>query len=63
MLPVAWRIAGMENMGDDFSLNQDSGVVEPRCEFPLQLHFRATKAVNVKKTIRLEVSFPLFTGK
>ncbi|XP_076808093.1 hydrocephalus-inducing protein homolog isoform X2 [Clavelina lepadiformis] len=56
MLPVAWRIAGMENMGDDFSLNQDSGIIEPRCEFALQLHFRATKAMNIKKTIRLEVS-------
>ncbi|XP_077975805.1 hydrocephalus-inducing protein homolog isoform X2 [Styela clava] len=56
MLPVAWRVAGMENMGDDFSLSQDSGVIEPRCEFGLQMHFRATKAMNLKKTIRLEVS-------
>ena len=56
MLPVAWRVAGMENMGDDFSLNQDTGIIEPGCEFALNLHFRATKAMNVKKMIRLEVS-------
>uniref|UniRef100_H2YKD6 Uncharacterized protein n=1 Tax=Ciona savignyi TaxID=51511 RepID=H2YKD6_CIOSA len=56
MLAVAWKVAGMENMGDDFSLNQDTGVIEPRCEFALQLHFRATKAMNLKKTIRLEIS-------
>uniref|UniRef100_H2XZ27 Hydin adenylate kinase-like domain-containing protein n=1 Tax=Ciona intestinalis TaxID=7719 RepID=H2XZ27_CIOIN len=56
MLAVAWKVAGMENMGDDFSLNQDVGVIEPRCEFALQLHFRATKAMNLKKTIRLEIS-------
>lgn len=57
MLPVAWHVAGMENMGDDFSLNQDSGIIEPKCEFALQLNFRATKAANIKKAIRLEVSF------
>lgn len=57
MLSVAWRVAGMENMGDDFSLNQDSGVVEPKCEFGLQIHFRATKAMNIKKNIRLEVCY------
>ena len=42
-------------MGDDFSLNQEGGVIEPRCEFALQINFRATKAANVKKAIRLEV--------
>ena len=55
MLPVSWHVAGMENMGDDFSLNQESGIIDPRCEFALQINFRATKAANVKKAIRLEV--------
>ena len=56
MLSVAWHISGMENMGDDFSLNQECGIIEPRCEFALQINFRATKAANIKKAIRLEVN-------
>ncbi|XP_059569698.1 hydrocephalus-inducing protein homolog [Alligator mississippiensis] len=55
-LPVAWRISGLENLGDDFSVPQDQGIIDPHLEFALQLNFRATKALNIKKTIRLEVS-------
>lgn len=47
----------MESLGDDFSVSQDSGVVEPNTEFALQAHFRATKPVITnRKSIRLEVS-------
>uniref|UniRef100_A0A7M4E0K5 HYDIN axonemal central pair apparatus protein n=1 Tax=Crocodylus porosus TaxID=8502 RepID=A0A7M4E0K5_CROPO len=55
-LPVAWRISGLENLGDDFSMPQDQGIIDPHLEFALQLNFRATKPLNIKKTIRLEVS-------
>ena len=55
LLPVAWRLSGMENLGDDFSVTVDHGVIGPLHEFSLQLHFRAIRPVNIKKIIRLEV--------
>ncbi|KAM9301954.1 hydrocephalus-inducing protein homolog [Gastrophryne carolinensis] len=55
-LPAAWQLTGLENLGGDFSVSQDRGIVAPRSEFGLQLHFRAAKATNVKKVVRLEVS-------
>ncbi|XP_048371298.1 hydrocephalus-inducing protein homolog [Sphaerodactylus townsendi] len=55
-LPVAWRISGLENIGEDFSVSDDTGIVEAFSEYCLQVYFKASKAVNVKKAIRLEVS-------
>ena len=52
----------MENLGDDFSLTVDHGVIEPKSEFGLQMHFRAIKAVNVKKVVRLEASLLFFVA-
>ncbi|XP_064641495.1 hydrocephalus-inducing protein-like isoform X2 [Lineus longissimus] len=57
LLPVAWKISGMESLGDDFSVSQDAGVIQPRTEFALNAHFRAMKPISTsKKSIRLEVS-------
>ncbi|XP_068116429.1 hydrocephalus-inducing protein homolog [Hyperolius riggenbachi] len=55
-LPAAWRVTGLENLGDDFSVSQDQGIVAPRSEYGLQLHFKSAKPINMKKFIRLEVS-------
>ncbi|XP_074007853.1 hydrocephalus-inducing protein homolog [Numenius arquata] len=55
-LPMAWRLSGLENLGEDFSVSQDEGVVGPRAEFEVHLDFKATRALNIKKMIRLEVS-------
>ncbi|XP_059848459.1 hydrocephalus-inducing protein homolog isoform X2 [Hypanus sabinus] len=55
LLPVAWRITGLENLGDDFSLSHDQGVIEPKAEFCVHMHFRATRQMNLRKYIRLEV--------
>ncbi|XP_025031662.1 hydrocephalus-inducing protein-like, partial [Python bivittatus] len=55
-LPVAWRISGLESIGDDFSLSDDIGLIEPFSEHCLLVNFKATKALNIKKAIRLEVS-------
>ncbi|XP_042303381.1 LOW QUALITY PROTEIN: hydrocephalus-inducing protein homolog [Sceloporus undulatus] len=55
-LPVAWRISGLENIGDDFSLSDDFGIIPPFSEYCLLMNFKATKALNIKKAIRLEVS-------
>ncbi|XP_074748293.1 hydrocephalus-inducing protein homolog isoform X5 [Strix uralensis] len=55
-LPVAWRLSGLENLGEDFSVSQEEGIVGPRTEFGVHLYFKATQALSIKKTIRLEVS-------
>ncbi|XP_053127193.1 hydrocephalus-inducing protein homolog isoform X2 [Hemicordylus capensis] len=55
-LPVAWRVSGLENIGEDFTMSDDTGVIEPFSEYCLQVNFKATKALNMKKAIRLEVS-------
>eukprot|EP00794_Sanderia_malayensis_P018879 gene18879-20779_t len=56
LLPIAWKLSGMDNLGDDFSVTVDNGIIEPKTEFALQMHFRAIKATNIKKIVRLEVS-------
>ncbi|XP_035827636.1 hydrocephalus-inducing protein [Aplysia californica] len=56
-LPVAWKLSGLENLGDDFTVAADSGIVEPLSEYPLQAYFRAMKAVQTtKKMIRIEIA-------
>uniref|UniRef100_A0A8D0GGN3 HYDIN protein n=1 Tax=Sphenodon punctatus TaxID=8508 RepID=A0A8D0GGN3_SPHPU len=55
-LPAAWRVSGMENLGDDFTVSDDQGTIGPYSQYCLQMYFKATKALNIKKTIRLEVS-------
>ncbi|NXA22511.1 HYDIN protein, partial [Ibidorhyncha struthersii] len=55
-LPMAWRLSGLENLGDDFSVSQDKGIVGPHTEFSVHLYFKATTALAIKKMIRLEVS-------
>uniref|UniRef100_F6WJJ0 HYDIN axonemal central pair apparatus protein n=1 Tax=Monodelphis domestica TaxID=13616 RepID=F6WJJ0_MONDO len=54
-LPVAWRISSLEHLGDDFSVSKTQGVIYPGSEYCLQIHFQPTKAVNIKKAIRLEI--------
>jgi len=56
LLPVAWRINGLDNLGDDFSLTTEHGIIEAKSEYAMQMHFRAVRPTNVKKIIRLEVS-------
>lgn len=46
----------MDNLGDDFSLTTEHGVIDAKSEFALQMHFRAVRPTNVKKIVRLEVS-------
>jgi len=56
MLPVAWRLTGLEVLGDDFSVSQEGGVIQPKSEFVLSVYFRALKPiVTNKKAIRIEV--------
>ncbi|KAF3689156.1 Hydrocephalus-inducing protein Hy-3 [Channa argus] len=55
-LPVSWRLQGLEEFGDEFSVPQDQGIISPNSFFSLSLHFRARKPLKIKKTLRLEVS-------
>ena len=53
---MAWKLNGLDNLGDDFSVSVATGVIDPMNEFGLQINFRAIKPVNIKKVIRLEVN-------
>lgn len=55
LLPVAWKLSGLDQLGEEFSFNQDHGIVPPRSDFPLHVHFRAAKPVTIKKAFKLEV--------
>lgn len=52
----------MDNLGDDFSLTTEHGVIDAKSEFALQMHFRAVRPTNVKKIVRLEVRNILITN-
>ncbi|XP_046359897.2 hydrocephalus-inducing protein homolog isoform X3 [Haliotis rufescens] len=55
-LPVAWRLSGLENLGEDFTVAAESGVVDPLSEYSLNAFFRAMKPVQTsKKMIRMEI--------
>ncbi|XP_068026715.1 hydrocephalus-inducing protein-like [Melanerpes formicivorus] len=54
-LPVAWRLSGLQSLGEGFSVRQRQGTVGPRSELAVQLCFRSTKALGVEKKLRLEV--------
>lgn len=60
LLPVAWKLSGQEMLGEEFSFNQEQGIVQPKSEFPLTVHFRAVKPNNYKKNIKVEVSVCVF---
>ncbi|XP_022605572.1 hydrocephalus-inducing protein homolog [Seriola dumerili] len=55
-LPVSWRLQGVEELGDEFSVPQDQGIISPNSSFPLSLNFRAKRPLHIKKILRLEVS-------
>lgn len=46
MVPVQWRLDGVELLGEEFVCNQSSGKLEPFENFNLMLHFRALKPIT-----------------
>ncbi|KAM6946364.1 hydrocephalus-inducing protein homolog [Aplochiton taeniatus] len=56
LLPAAWRLSGLEVLGEEFNVSQDQGIILPHSSFTLQVDFRAMKPINMKRAIRLEVS-------
>ncbi|XP_077372587.1 hydrocephalus-inducing protein homolog [Festucalex cinctus] len=57
-LPISWRLHGLEELGDEFSVSQDHSVILPNSSLLLTMHFLAKKPLNIKKQLRLEVSDP-----
>ncbi|KAF8561983.1 hypothetical protein P879_03218, partial [Paragonimus westermani] len=57
LLPVLWKLAGVDALGEEFSVPQDAGLVEPKSDFVLYAYFRAMKPFKSgqKKNLRLEV--------
>ncbi|PAA50321.1 hypothetical protein BOX15_Mlig000423g3, partial [Macrostomum lignano] len=55
-LPINWRISGLEVLGEDFSVNQDSGTLEPKSEGCVNFFFRAMRPYKLsqKRSIRIE---------
>ncbi|KAK2500772.1 hypothetical protein MC885_001011 [Smutsia gigantea] len=60
-LPVAWRITSLEHLGDDFTVSMMQGIIPPKAEYGLKVHFKPSKPINIKKAIRLEVRFHIST--
>ncbi|OAF70268.1 hypothetical protein A3Q56_01881 [Intoshia linei] len=57
LLSVDWRLTGLESLGEEFSISQETGTIGPMKIFKLNTFFRATKPINiVKRNIRIEVS-------
>lgn len=60
MIPVQWRLEGVDLLGDEFVCNQTSGIIEPNANFNLVLHFRALKPLVIapkdRKALKLIVS-------
>ncbi|XP_023811732.1 hydrocephalus-inducing protein homolog isoform X1 [Oryzias latipes] len=56
VLPVCWRLQGVEELGDEFLVPQDQGIVPPNTSVPICMNFKAKKPLAVKKILRLEVS-------
>ena len=61
MIPVQWRLEGVDLLGDEFVCNQTNGILEPNAVFNLVMHFRALKPLNItnkdKKALKLLVHF------
>ncbi|XP_061578790.1 hydrocephalus-inducing protein homolog [Cololabis saira] len=55
-LPVSWGLRGVEELGDQFELPQDHGIIPPNTSFVLSMHINAKKPLHIKKVLRLEVS-------
>ncbi|XP_077566662.1 hydrocephalus-inducing protein homolog isoform X1 [Stigmatopora nigra] len=55
-LSISWRLHGLDELGDEFSVSQEQSVIYPNSSVLLTMHFMAKKPLNIKKQLRLEVS-------
>ena len=43
LLPINWKLSGLENLGEDFSVSAESGTIPPLTTLPFDAFFRAQK--------------------
>ena len=46
LLPINWKLSGLENLGEDFSVSAESGTIPPLTSLPFHAFFRAQKVCN-----------------
>ncbi|CAM4581517.1 unnamed protein product [Leuciscus chuanchicus] len=56
LMPAAWRLRGLEMLGDEFSVSQNQGIIMPHSDFNLHMHFIAKNPIKLKRSICLEVT-------
>ena len=60
LIPVQWRLEGVDQLGEEFVCNQTTGVLEPLSSFNLTLHFRALRPLLItpkdRRNLKLLVS-------
>lgn len=56
-LPVSWRLQGIEELGDEFTVPQSYGIIGVASSFPLTLKFKSRRPLLVRKNLRLEVKW------
>lgn len=54
-MAAAWRLRGLEMLGDEFSVSQNQGIIMPHSEFCLHMYFIAKHPIKLKRSICLEV--------
>ncbi|KAJ3337455.1 hypothetical protein HDU93_001049, partial [Gonapodya sp. JEL0774] len=54
-LPIAWKLTGWENLGDEFDIKPIEGIVSSLSESRIVAKFHALKVSSIKKSLRLEV--------
>ncbi|KAI8900319.1 hypothetical protein BC833DRAFT_523632 [Globomyces pollinis-pini] len=55
-MPVAWRFAGIDSLGEEFTITPLEGQVESFQELTVTAEFRGIKSLLIKKVLKLEVS-------
>ena len=46
LLPINWKLSGLENLGEDFSVSAEAGTIPPLTTLPFHAFFRAQKVRN-----------------
>jgi hydrocephalus-inducing protein len=55
MIPVGWRLVGVDLLGEEFEVSPIEGVLEPYQECNIIAAFQASKPNVVKRSIKIEV--------
>ncbi|KAJ3047832.1 hypothetical protein HK097_011139 [Rhizophlyctis rosea] len=56
LLPVAWKLTNIDNIGEDFQLTPTDGVIDCLQECTIVGELKSSKPTVIKKTIKVEIS-------